>query len=31
MGLFLGIKRVCSVLDFGFFDADIGMLFVGFG
>lgn len=29
--VFLGIKRMCSGLDFGFFDADIGMLFGGFG
>lgn len=29
--VFLGIERVCSGLDFGFFDADIGMLFGGFG
>ena len=27
MGLFLGIKRVCSGLDSGFFDVGLSMLF----
>ena len=29
-GLFLGMKRVCSGLDFVFFDAELSVLFRGF-